>query len=580
MPLLNLTEDNLPYSSFSPSFSPFPSLSFPSPYPTSFLSTSLSSSSSSSSSSVSSSLSSTNCSVPLAPSSPPYNFYAVLLVLVIFCVVFGNVLVCVAVSRERALQTTTNYLIVSLAVSDLLLATLVMPWGVYLEVVGEWRFSRLHCDILLTLDVMMCTASILNLCAISIDSILNLCAISIGSTSILNLCAISIDRYTAVAMPMLYNTRYSSRRRVVLMITVVWFLSFAISCPLLFGLNNTASPEGHDCSFADPAFVVYSSVASFYVPFIVTLLVYAQICVVLRRRGRRTAPPRKHGLHADSADRQRKVRQNKCTHPEDVKLCTLILKPPATAPQRKKVTLVKEAMVHPLEVDPMCFLAQREQQQQQQQGLLQQQQQQGLQQQQQGLLQQQQQGLQQQQQGLLQQQQQGLQQQQQGLQQQLAPCAIISLSTSVAPSPLGPPPQPQPPPPPPPPPATTTTRSALVPRRATFQEDVHAWEGWRERESEREKGGRTKERVRGRLSQQKERKATQMLAIVLGVFIICWLPFFLTHVLKAHCGSCCISPSLYSAVTWLGYLNSAVNPIIYTTFNIEFRKAFIKILHC
>lgn len=65
-----------------------------------------------------------------------------------------------------------------------------------------------------------------------------------------------------------------------------------------------------------------------------------------------------------------------------------------------------------------------------------------------------------------------------------------------------------------------------------------------------------------------------------GVFIICWLPFFLTHVLKAHCRSCCISPTLYSAVTWLGYLNSAVNPVIYTTFNIEFRKAFIKILHC
>ena len=38
-----------------------------------------------------------------------------------------------------------------------------------LQVVGEWGFSLLHCDLLLTLDVMMCTASILNLCAISID---------------------------------------------------------------------------------------------------------------------------------------------------------------------------------------------------------------------------------------------------------------------------------------------------------------------------------------------------------------------------------------------------------------------------
>ena len=57
-----------------------------------------------------------------------------LLTLLIFVIVFGNVLVCMAVSKEKALQTTTNYLIVSLAVADLLVATLVMPWVVYLEV--------------------------------------------------------------------------------------------------------------------------------------------------------------------------------------------------------------------------------------------------------------------------------------------------------------------------------------------------------------------------------------------------------------------------------------------------------------
>uniref|UniRef100_A0A674C9Y5 Dopamine receptor D2 like n=1 Tax=Salmo trutta TaxID=8032 RepID=A0A674C9Y5_SALTR len=455
--------DETGFSSLSPSLPPSltPSISLTS-NPSSSFAFSLSTSSSPLS----------NCSSSPLPSSPPYNFYAVLLVLLIFCVVFGNMLVCVAVSRERALQTTTNYLIVSLAVSDLLLATLVMPWGVYLEVVGEWRFSLIHCDILLTLDVMMCTASILNLCAIS------------------------IDRYTAVAMPMLYNTRYSSRRRVALMIAVVWFLSFAISCPLLFGLNNTASREETKCAFADPSFVVYSSVASFYVPFIVTLLVYAQICVVLRRRGRRTVP-RRHVFSLPSSS------QNKCTHPEDVKLCTLIMRPPTSAPQRKKVTLVKEAVVHPLDEEPVGrgFLSQ--------------------------------------------------------LDQSLPPphppppsgrATKVSLSISVAPAPF----------------------LALSPGR----------ERWRERNADREKGAMAKERVKGTLSQQKERKATQMLAIVLGVFIICWLPFFLTHVLKAHCGSCCISPSLYSAVTWLGYLNSAVNPVIYTTFNIEFRKAFIKILNC
>lgn len=76
--------------------------------------------------------------------SHPYNYYAMLLTLLIFVIVFGNVLVCIAVSREKALQTTTNYLIVSLAVADLLVATLVMPWVVYLEVRQRWHHPEKH----------------------------------------------------------------------------------------------------------------------------------------------------------------------------------------------------------------------------------------------------------------------------------------------------------------------------------------------------------------------------------------------------------------------------------------------------
>ncbi|KAF6118356.1 dopamine receptor D3 [Phyllostomus discolor] len=63
----------------------------------------------------------------------PHAYYALSYCALILAIVFGNGLVCVAVLRERALQTTTNYLVVSLAVADLLVATLVMPWVVYLE---------------------------------------------------------------------------------------------------------------------------------------------------------------------------------------------------------------------------------------------------------------------------------------------------------------------------------------------------------------------------------------------------------------------------------------------------------------
>ena len=65
---------------------------------------------------------------------PPRNFWALVLVLFPFLTLFGNVLVIAAVVRERALQSATNYFIVSLAIADLLVAVLVMPFAVYVLV--------------------------------------------------------------------------------------------------------------------------------------------------------------------------------------------------------------------------------------------------------------------------------------------------------------------------------------------------------------------------------------------------------------------------------------------------------------
>ncbi|XP_073868820.1 D(4) dopamine receptor isoform X3 [Macaca fascicularis] len=91
-------------------------------------------------------------------------------VLLIGAVLAGNSLVCVSVATERALQTPTNSFIVSLAAADLLLALLVLPLFVYSEVQGgAWLLSPRLCDALMAMDVMLCTASIFNLCAISVD---------------------------------------------------------------------------------------------------------------------------------------------------------------------------------------------------------------------------------------------------------------------------------------------------------------------------------------------------------------------------------------------------------------------------
>lgn len=73
---------------------------------------------------------------------------------------------------------------------------------------------------------------------------------------------------------------------------------------------------------------------------------------------------------------------------------------------------------------------------------------------------------------------------------------------------------------------------------------------------------------------------------VSGVFLFCWLPFFTVNVLHAICikldvmqrPECNLDPALMSFFVWLGYINSFLNPVIYTIFNQEFRKAFKKIL--
>jgi len=78
----------------------------------------------------------------------------------------------------------------------------------------------------------------------------------------------------------------------------------------------------------------------------------------------------------------------------------------------------------------------------------------------------------------------------------------------------------------------------------------------------------------GERTARRENKAAKTLAIVVGGFVVCWLPFFVLYVVEPFCASCRVSDAVRSALTWLGYANSLVNPFIYATYNRHFRHSF------
>uniref|UniRef100_A0A4X2K917 Dopamine receptor D4 n=1 Tax=Vombatus ursinus TaxID=29139 RepID=A0A4X2K917_VOMUR len=321
-------------------------------------------------------------------------------ILLMATVLAGNALVCVSVAAERALQTPTNFFIVSLAVADLLLALLVLPLFVYSEYQGGvWALSTVLCDALMAMDVMLCTASIFNLCAIS------------------------VDRFIAVSVPLNYSRQRLGRRQLVL-IGTVWGLAFAVASPVLLGLNDVPGRNPAVCQLESRNYVVYSSVCSFFLPCPLMLILY---CAMFRR------------LRTWEEARRAKLRRSMC--PGAARRPS---RPPQPWPRRR----------------------------------------------------------------------------------------------FPGPEPEGPgPPQTLP----------QALPSAGPPRKRA--------------------------KITGR-----ERKAMRVLPVVVGAFLVCWTPFFVVHVTRALCPACPMPRRLVSIVTWLGYVNSALNPVIYTIFNTEFRSFFRRVL--
>ncbi|XP_006013849.1 5-hydroxytryptamine (serotonin) receptor 1A a [Latimeria chalumnae] len=185
--------------------------------------------------------------------------------ILILCAIFGNACVIAAIALERSLQNVANYLIGSLAVTDLMVSVLVLPMAALYQVLNKWTLGQVTCDIFISLDVLCCTSSILHLCAIA------------------------LDRYWAITDPIDYVNKRTPKRAAIL-ISLTWLIGFSISIPPMLGWRtpeDRADPNA--CTISqDPGYTIYSTFGAFYIPLILMLVLYGRIFKAARFRIRKT----------------------------------------------------------------------------------------------------------------------------------------------------------------------------------------------------------------------------------------------------------------------------------------------------
>ncbi|CAD6995602.1 unnamed protein product [Ceratitis capitata] len=404
----------------------------------------------------------------------------------IFCIlivitVLGNTLVIIAIITTRRLRTVTNCFVMSLAVADFLVGIFVMPPAVAAHLFGSWRFGWILCDIWVSLDILLCTASILSLCAIS------------------------VDRYLAVTKPLKYSRKRRSKRLALLMILIVWVLALAITCPPMLGWYEPGRRDRNECRYnQNKGYVIYSASGSFFLPMIVMIYVYARIsCVIASRHDKmtHTSVHWKRFRRYTNADTVNYAEQD---------LFELAHEKSSGERRYSNQTIINELteVIIP-EVEkgrPLLSLPATN-----------------------------------------------------GLKEANAYGIARPVSWKI-------------------PPTVVYQYPSSAKRQQYAQSCPPGSIARMQTRGCQPQQQQLKSLANCIISLRKEHKTTQTLSIVVGGFIACWLPFFIYYLITPFLEPHQVSRALTNVLTWLGWLNSAINPFIYAFYSIDFRIAFWRLV--
>ncbi|XP_078075245.1 muscarinic acetylcholine receptor M2-like [Mustelus asterias] len=179
--------------------------------------------------------------------------------------IIGNILVIVSIKANRHLQTVNNYFLFSLACADFIIGVFSMNLYTIYIVIGYWPLGSVICDLWLALDYVVSTAS--------------------G----MNLLIISFDRYLCVTKPLSYPMKRTVKVAGI-MITVAWVLPFSIWAPIILfwqfivGERIVSEGECYVQFLTNPGAIVGTSVASFYTPAFIIIILSVQIARASKSR--------------------------------------------------------------------------------------------------------------------------------------------------------------------------------------------------------------------------------------------------------------------------------------------------------
>ncbi|KAI6214728.1 G-PROTEIN-RECEP-F1-2 domain-containing protein [Aphelenchoides besseyi] len=213
----------------------------------------------------------------------------VLMILILVCVV-GNLFVIMAILLERDLRSRPQYyLIFSLACADLLVGLIVTPLGAWSTIRQAWHLGVMLCDFWISVDVLVCTSSILHLVAIA------------------------LDRYWSITN--IYYTQNRTPRRIFTMIMIIWVVSLLISLAPIFGWKDDQFvirvQQQHVCLISQQiSYQIFSTATAFYIPLCAIIIIYYKIMRAAKKRFRRERDRRTVNRNFDDKTR---IAKKHCT---------------------------------------------------------------------------------------------------------------------------------------------------------------------------------------------------------------------------------------------------------------------------